>query len=53
MFWKDVPEKAANNVLEQTDSLLLHELADHVAQNSANGIETLIGLADVCKANIV
>ena len=40
-------------MLEQANSLLLHQLIDHVAEDGSDGVETLIGLADVGKTNIV
>lgn len=40
-------------MLQQANSLLLHELVNHVAEDSANGVETLIGLAYVRETNIV
>jgi hypothetical protein len=48
-----VPKKAPYNVLEQANSLLLHELVNHVAQHGSNSVETLVGLADVGKANVI
>ena len=49
----DLPKEAPNDMLQQTDSLLLDELVDHVAQNGADGVKALIGLADVRQANVV
>lgn len=40
-------------MLKQTNSLLLDELVDHITENRANSIETLVGLANVRQANIV
>lgn len=40
-------------MLEQSDSLLLDELINHVAQHGADGVEALISLADVLQAQIV
>jgi hypothetical protein len=40
-------------MLEQANSLLLHELVDHVAQYRSNGVETFVGLANVGKANVI
>jgi hypothetical protein len=50
---KDLPKKATNDMLEQADSLLLNKLIHHVAKHSADSIEALISLADVCKACII
>jgi hypothetical protein len=40
-------------MLEQANSLLLHKLIDHVTEDGANSVETLIGLANVCETDIV
>jgi hypothetical protein len=40
-------------VLKEADGLLLDELVDHIAENSTDGIEALIGLADVREANVI
>lgn len=40
-------------MLEQACSLLLDELADHITEHSADGIEALVRSADVIKAIIV
>lgn len=48
-----LPKKAADDMLEQADGLLLDQLVDHVAEDGANGIEPLVGLADVCETNII
>ena len=40
-------------MFQQANSLLLDELIDHVAENRTDGVETLIGLADIRKANVV
>lgn len=44
----DIPKKAPNHVLEQPNCLLVHELSNHVAQDSSDGIEALVSLTDVC-----
>lgn len=48
-----VPKEAAHDVLEQAYGLLLDELVDHVRKHCADGVESLVGLADVRKTNIV
>lgn len=48
-----LPKEAADNVLEQPHSLLLNELRNHVAQDRAHGIESLISGADICETNVV
>ena len=40
-------------MLEKADSLLLHQLSNHVAQDSAHGIESFICRANVAQANII
>ena len=40
-------------MLEQADSLLLHQLRDHVAKDCSNGIESLIGVADIPQPKVV
>lgn len=48
-----LPKEATDNVLEQTNSLLLHKLVDHIAEHSTDGIETFVCLADVCQTGVV
>lgn len=48
-----MPKKASDDVLQQTDSLLLHKLIDHIAEHSADSIEALVCLADVGEADII
>jgi hypothetical protein len=50
---RNLPEKAAHNVLEQADGLLLHKLVDHVAKYGAYSIEALISLTYVSKTNVI
>lgn len=40
-------------MLEQANSLLFHQLVDHVAQDGTDSIEALVCLANVREANIV
>lgn len=40
-------------MFEQAHSLLLDKLIDHIAEHRTNGVETLVGLADVREPNIV
>lgn len=40
-------------MLEETDSLLFDQLGDHIAENCADGIEALVGGADVAQTDIV
>jgi hypothetical protein len=49
----DLPEEATHDVLEQADSLLLHQLVDHVAEYGTDSVEALVSLTDVGKPNVV
>jgi hypothetical protein len=49
----NLPEEAANDMLEKSDSLLLNKLRHHVTENGANGVETLVSLADVGKTSVI
>lgn len=40
-------------MLEKADGLGLDKLANHVAEHGADGVEALIGVADVGKAGLV
>ena len=44
---------AADDMLEQADRLSLDKLIDHVAQDSADRVESLVGVADVRQAGLV
>jgi len=48
-----LPKKAAHNVLQQSCGLLLNELRDHVAKNSANSVETLIRSAYIIQPMVI
>ncbi len=48
-----IPKEAAHDVLEQPDCLLLDELSDHVAEDSAHSIETLIRRTNIRQANVI
>lgn len=47
------PKKAAHNMLQQADRLLLDELRHHVAEHGADGVEALVRVADVGEAHVV
>jgi len=49
----DLPEKAPNNVLKQSNGLLLDQLVDHVAEHGAYSVESLISLADILQSKVV
>lgn len=40
-------------MFKESDSLSFHKLVDHVAEDSANSIEPLVGVANVCQACLV
>lgn len=40
-------------MLEQAHSLLLNKLINHVGQDGADGVESLVSLADVLQAQVV
>lgn len=40
-------------MLQEPGSLLFHKLVNHVAQDSPNSIETLVGSADVVQSMVV
>lgn len=46
-------QEATHDVLEKTGRLLLDELSNHIAKYSPNGIEPLIGGADVVETVVV
>jgi hypothetical protein len=48
-----IPKKAAHYMLEETDGLLFYQLSDHVTQDGANSIESLVCLADVCETSVI
>lgn len=50
---RDIPKEAAHDVLEQPDCLLLDQLSDHVAKDSAHSIESLICRTNIRQANVI
>lgn len=40
-------------MLKKANSLLLHELIHHVTEDRADGIESLVGLANVGETNVI
>lgn len=48
-----IPQEAPDNMLQQPGSLLLDQLAYHVTEDGADGVEPLIGGADVVQAIVV
>lgn len=50
---RNLPKEAAHNMFQKPHGLLLHKLGDHVAQDRPNRVESFIGGADICKANII
>jgi hypothetical protein len=49
----DIPKKATDNVLQEPSGLLFDELVHHVAQNSPNSIEALVGRANVVQSMVI
>lgn len=48
-----IPEEAADNMLEESSRLRLHELGNHIAQYGANRIEPLVSGADVVEPVVI
>jgi len=44
---------APDNVLEQSDSLSLYQLGDHVGQNGPDSVETLVRVTDISQTGLV
>jgi hypothetical protein len=51
--WENLPEKTADNVLEQSCGLLLNQLGYHVAQDSSNSVESFISGANIVQSVII
>jgi hypothetical protein len=47
------PQVTAHNMFEQSDSLGFHELIHHVAEDGADGVEALIGMAYIRQASFI
>lgn len=50
---RSVPEEASHNVLQQSRSLLLHQLAHHVGKDGAHCVEPLVSSADIVQAVVI
>lgn len=48
-----IPQEAPDNMLQEPGSLLLDQLAHHVAEHSADGVEPFVGSADIVQAIVV
>jgi len=48
-----IPQEASNDMLEQPNRLLLHQLGNHVAEHSSYRIEPLVSLTDVGEPHII
>lgn len=48
-----IPQEAPDDMLQQPSSLLLDQLAHHVGEDGSDGVESLIGGADVVQAIVV
>lgn len=53
LFFLDAPQKAPNNMLQQSHGLLVHQLRDHITQHSTHSVESLVRLANILKSHIV
>lgn len=49
----DIPQETSDDMLQQPDRLHLDKSANHVAQDCANSVETLVGGADVAQAGVI
>jgi hypothetical protein len=49
----DLPKEAADNMFQQSHSLLLHKLGDHVAQNRSHSVKSFVCSANICKTDII
>lgn len=48
-----IPKEAPDYMLKQPCSLLLHQLANHVAEDSADSVEALVRGTDVVQAIVI
>lgn len=53
MCKKIEPEETPNNMLQETHSLLLDQLGDHVAEYRPNRVEALVGMTNISKPSII
>jgi hypothetical protein len=40
-------------MLQEPHSLLVNELSDHITENGANSVESLVGLTDVLQSHVI
>lgn len=40
-------------MLQEPHSLLVNELSDHITENGANSVESLVGLADILQSHVI
>jgi hypothetical protein len=40
-------------MLQEPHSLLVNKLSDHITENGANSVESLVGLADVLQSHVI
>lgn len=52
-LYSGIPQETADYVFEQSHSLLLHQLCDHIAQYRSDGIEALVSSANIVQTNVV
>lgn len=53
MYAGNLPQEAPDNMLEEPSRLLLDQLCDHVAQDGADGVEALVGGANVVETIVI
>ena len=49
----DSPKETSHDVLEKSDCLLLHQLSDHIAEDSAHRIEPFVGRTNVRQTDVI
>ena len=49
----NIPKEASHDMLQQTRSLGLDQLGNHVTKDGSDSIESLVGGADVVKAVVI
>lgn len=49
----NIPQEAPDNMLQEPYCLLVYQLCDHIAENGADSVKALVGLADVLQAHVV
>lgn len=50
---KAIPKETAHNMFEQANSLLLHQLGDHIAEDSAYSVEPFISRTNIAQTDVI